>query len=156
MAKYNEKGLFTATLMYEISLTAKFIRANVLQFFEKSGFELSLSEFGALDTLTIHPDLCQRDLAKIILKDRASTGRILNSLEQKGVVIRHIDTKNNRLVRKMELTDKGKKIHKEIIKILIPQLELMCEGLDPTFVCETKQILGDIRNRVAKVIKMHI
>ena len=54
----------------------------------------------------------------MILKDRPSTGRILNSLEERGFVTRFADTKNNRLVRKMKLTKEGKKILEKASRIL--------------------------------------
>ena len=43
----------------------------------------------------------------MILKDRANTGRILDNLERQGLITRFIDTKNNRLVKKMGITEKG-------------------------------------------------
>lgn len=62
-----------------------------------------------LDTISCHDGICQRDLAKLIIKDRANTGRIVSSLEEKELITRFVDTKNNRLVRKMALTEKGYK-----------------------------------------------
>ena len=55
----------------------------------------------------IDSKLSQRDLAKLILTDRANTGRILDSLEEKGLITRFVDLKNNRLVKKMGVTEKG-------------------------------------------------
>ncbi len=66
-----------------------------------------MDEYAALDTISINAGICQRDLAKLIIKDRANTGRILDTLEQKGFITRFIDTKNNRLVKKMGITEKG-------------------------------------------------
>ena len=62
--------------------------------------------------------ICQRDLAKIILKDRANTGKILNTLEEKGYITRFVDLKNNRLVRKMGVTEKGKEVYDEVTEKL--------------------------------------
>ena len=53
-------------------------------------------------------------MAKLIFKDRANTGRILNSLEAKDLITRFVDTKNNRLVRKMAMTEAGYKKLNEI------------------------------------------
>ncbi len=75
--------------------------------FEKLEIGITMDEYAALDTISINAGICQRDLAKLIIKDRANTGRILDTLEQKGFITRFIDTKNNRLVKKMGITEKG-------------------------------------------------
>ena len=61
---------------------------------------------------------------KIILKDRPSTGRILNSLEEKRLIKRFADTKNNRLVRKMKLTEEGEKFIRKSNKKLKDYLSI--------------------------------
>ena len=66
--------------------------------FNKLKLNIGVEEYGALDVISCNEGICQRDLAKIILKDRANTGRIVNTLEEKGFITRSADTKNNRLV----------------------------------------------------------
>ena len=109
---------FINSIYYQFEQTAKYCKSLGAQLFQKLNMPLSLDEFAALDTILIHGEICQRDLAKLILKDRPSTGRILNSLEDKGLIKRFADTKNNRLVRKTALTDDGKKLLEETSYIL--------------------------------------
>ena len=66
-----------------------------------------------MDTLSVNDDLCQRDLAKIILKDRANTGKLLDSLEVKGFIERELAVKNNRPVKIIKITEAGKKMYNE-------------------------------------------
>lgn len=106
------------TIYYKIEQTAKYCKFLGNQIFQKIGMPLSLEEFTTLDTISIYGEICQRDLAKLILKDRPSTGRILNSLEQRGYIKRFADTKNNRLVRKMSLTQEGQNILDNATKII--------------------------------------
>lgn len=98
---------YTDSINYELEKTARVMRMLGMQLFEKLNIDLLLDEYVALDTISCNEGICQRDLAKLIIKDRANTGRILNSLEEKGLVTRFVDTKNNRLVRKMSITKKG-------------------------------------------------
>lgn len=98
---------FTDSIYYELEKTARVLKMLGIQVFEKIGSEIAADEHAALDTISCNPDICQRDLAKLILKDRANTGKILNSLEGKGLIQRCIDTKNNRLVKKTKVTPKG-------------------------------------------------
>ena len=103
---------YTDTLNYEIEQVARLLRLISVRVFEQLEIDVTPDEYVALDTILCNSGICQRDLAKLILKDRANTGRILDSLEEKGLITRFIDTKNNRLVKKMGLTENGvKKIH---------------------------------------------
>ena len=98
---------------------------------EKLKIDLMLDEYVALDIVSCHQGICQRDLAKRIIKDRANTGRILNSLEEKGLITRFVDTKNNRLVRKMAITEKGYKVLISINKKI------------ENYIAETKRIVSE-------------
>lgn len=98
---------YTESIHYDIEQTARVMKLMAGQLFNRLNFELVPDEYCALDVISCHSGICQRDLAKLIFKDRANTGRILNSLEEKGLISRFVDTKNNRLVRKMTITEKG-------------------------------------------------
>ena len=106
-----------------MELTAKVMRMMAVQFFEKLNNGLIPDEYVALDVIACNENICQRDLAKLILKDRANTGRIVESLEKKGYINRSVDTKNNRLVRKLNLTEIGHKMVDEITRKVQIQLE---------------------------------
>ena len=90
-------GHYTDSMHYELEQTSRLMNTLTNQLFKKLEITITLDEYIALDTVPINAGICQRDLAKLILKDRANTGRILNELEQKGFITRFIDTENNRL-----------------------------------------------------------
>ena len=79
---------FTDTIFYQVELTARYTKMLGIQLFGKLGIGLTPEEFAALDTISAHSELCQRDIAKLILKDRANTGKLLDSLEQKEFITR--------------------------------------------------------------------
>lgn len=112
---------FTDSIYYELEKTARVLRLLGVQMFEKIDAGLGGDEHAALDTISCNPNICQRDLAKLILKDRANTGKIINSLEEKKLIERCIDTKNNRLVKKVKITEKGE----ETLTYINNQLEKM-------------------------------
>ena len=88
------------SIYYDVELTAYAMRMLGRQLFENLNLGITLAEHAALDTIFCNAGICQRDLAKLILTDRANTGRILDSLEEKGLITRFVDLKNNRLVKK--------------------------------------------------------
>jgi len=149
---------FTDSIYYELEKTAKTLRILGVQFFEKINVGIGAEEHAALDTISRKPDICQRDLAKLILKDRANTGKILNSLEKKGLINRCIDTKNNRLVKKVRATLKGEKILNEINKkfeIIFNELrvvsDISCEEVD-----KIQESIKRFRLSVEKIVDLKI
>ncbi len=122
---------YTDTLNYELEKTARLMRMLSIQLFEKLEIVLNIDEYAALDTISCNESICQRDLAKLILKDRANTGRIIKTLEEKGLITRFISTKNNRLVRKMSITETGY----EMLRTINKKIE--------NYVYETKQIVAE-------------
>lgn len=110
MYKYQH---YTDSIFYQFEQTAKYCRFLGAQVFQKLHMPVTPDEFYALDIIMLNNNICQRELAKMLLKDRPNTGRILDSLEEKGYIERFADTKNNRLVRRMRITPEGIKVTEE-------------------------------------------
>lgn len=104
---------YADTIFFNIEQIAKYIQEDYLK---KYNSEITHDEFRAMGIINCNPDICQRDLAKLILRDSVRTGRILDSLEKKGFVERYQDTKGNRLVRKMKLTKSGEDFYSKTLK----------------------------------------
>ena len=115
------------TPSYDMELTSKYCKTLLVQLFNKVCSEISPEEFIVLDTISCNHGLCQRDLAKMLLKDRANTGRILDSLEKKGLIARINDTKNNRLVRKTDITKSGEEMLETLTRRFQPYHQKMWE-----------------------------
>lgn len=113
---------YTESLYYQIQLTARYLSVIGTEFFEKIGAEVSFEEFIALANIAKNKNMCMRDLAKLLLKDRANTGRVTNLLYTKKLIDIKADTKNNRLIKKLSITKRGKEF-----------IELVSEKLKPTF-----------------------
>ena len=144
------------TLYYQIEQTAKYCRYVGSQVFNKLNLGINVEEFVTLDTLSLHGEICQRDLAKLILKDRPATGRILNSLEEKELIERFADTKNNRLVRKIIMTNNGKKTLKQITGILKKYLEKIPHEFSQSKIEEIKNNMREFREILEKEVEMNI
>ena len=61
---------FIDSIYYQLEQTAKYCRYLGMQLFQRLNLPINLDEFVVLDTLLGHEGICQRDLAKLILKDR--------------------------------------------------------------------------------------
>lgn len=143
--------------MYELELTVQHIKMFARQLFQKIDSPIKPEEFIILDTVSMHNGLCQRDLAKKILKDRANTGRILDNLEKLNLIERENTTKNNRLVRIIKIKKEGR----EVIKNISEKLGLLNSILEKD-TCKKEdekqlvEFLRKIRENLKKIIDIQI
>lgn len=114
------------------------------QVFEKFNIGMTPEEFCALDTLFCNPQLCQRDLAKLILKDRANTGKILDHLEKKGLIKRKLSIKNNRPVKIAEVTPEGANQRANALEKLRPHMEHVRAKIRDTEIGRVKDLLKQL------------
>lgn len=144
------------SVYYQLEQTAKYCRYLGMQIFQKLDVPVTLDEFVAMDNIYANDGICQRELAKLILRDRPNTGRILNSLEEKGYIERRVDTKNNRLVRKMALTPKGEKVTIETSKVLREYIDSLPKVFSDESKVELMMSLKKFRESLEKEVEMNI
>ena len=147
---------FTDSIFYSIEQIARYLEINAKAFFEKISKELTPEEFRTIDVILCNPDICQRDLAKLILRDRVRTGRILDSLELKGMIKRFGDLKNNRLVKKMALTEKGLLCFNEITKKLQVYMAETSKEFTPKQMEELRSLLNLLKKVLTDVTKVPV
>ena len=153
-----DKGLdhYTDSINYELEQTSRLMNMLTNQLFKKLELNISLDEYITLDTVSVNAGICQRDLAKLILKDRANTGRILNELEQKGFITRFIDTKNNRLVKKMGITETGLQELDSINNKIKTYLSGGTKKIPPEDIQRVQTVLKEFRFELEKVVETNI
>ena len=156
MKKTFGKKHYVETIHYDIEQTARILKLAAMQTFNKLQIEITHDEFTALDIISCHSGICQRDLAKLLLKDRANTGRILDSLEEKGLVTRFVDTKNNRLVRKMALTENGYKQLVQTAKTIRNYVQQVEKYFQREEVDALQVSLKKFRTNIEKVLELNI
>lgn len=154
--KTDRKVHYTDSIFYELEQTSRLMKQLTNQLFTKLEIGLTIDEYAALDTVSVNAGICQRDLAKLILKDRANTGRILDSLEQKGFITRFIDTKNNRLVKKMGITEKGLKELDTINKKVKQYLEGVTKDILDEDIAKVQETLKSFRLELEKLVEINI
>ena len=147
---------FTNTIFYQIELTAKYCKLLGQQVFEKLNVGISTEEFSVLDTLSCNPYLCQRDLAKMILKDRANTGKLLDCLEKKGFVTRKLSIKNNRPVKIVEITDEERKKIEDATEKIRPHFQLVQEKIKNSDIARIGDLLKDLRKILNESLEIQI
>ena len=147
---------FTDTIFYQIELTAKYCKMLGAQVFEQFKTGITVEEFAVLDTLRSQDELCQRDLAKLILKDRANTGKLLDSLEQKGMITRKLGMKNNRPVKIIGITRDGCAKVIEAADRIRPHYIEIKEKINNSDLAKVGDLLKDLRNILHESLKIQI
>ena len=147
---------FVDSIYYDLEQTAKLMRKLGVQLFDKLAMELNFDEYTVLDTISCNAGICQRDLARLILKDRANTGRILDTLEEMGLITRFIDTKNNRLVKKMGITEKGLKKLIEISNRIESHFTNTTQSFSEEEIDALQLTLRRFKNSIEEFVKMNI
>ena len=147
---------FTDSLYYDIEQSARLMKKASIQFFDILQIDITPDEYSALDTISCNAGICQRDLAILILKDRANTGRILDSLEEKQLITRFIDTKNNRLVKKLGITEKGYQKVKEITQKMESYLNKTTQDITSEELELLHKTLKKFRKHLEEVVKINI
>lgn len=151
-----EEKHFTDTIFYQIELTARYTKMLGAQLFGKLGLGLTPEEFSTLDVLSCQESLCQRDLAKLILKDRANTGKLLDSLEAKGLIERNLAVKNNRPVKIVKMTKLGLEKKEEIYNRLQPHHFAVEERIKDSDLEKIGELLKELRDVLEESMEIDI
>ena len=147
---------FTDTIFYQIELTAKYCKLLGQQVFEKYNTGISVEEFAVLDIILCNGELCQRDIAKLILKDRANTGKLLDVLANKGFVEKILSTKNNRPVKLIKLTEEGKNIVEYAVNKIRPHYKEVKEKIANSDLAKVKDLLKELRQMLNDTVDIQI
>lgn len=143
---------FEDSLFYQIYISEKFFKGLFEQFFKELDIGISAMEHMALSVIHDTPKCCQRDLAKIILKDRAGTGKLANSLQKKGLIKISLETKNNRPARILTTTEKGEEILKKTLDIAETVSKRIQKKISIEVMEDTKKILQNFRDIVKDAV----
>lgn len=143
---------YTQSIFYDLEFTTKYIKRMGYNFCNELNMCIGPEEVLALDIIYLNPGICQRDLAKKLLKDRAGTGRVLLQLESKGFVERFVDTKGNRLVHKMKLTESGK----DMLKLATNKIEPYVKKIKEAFSEEDKNQLKNLLDKFRRILAENV
>ena len=99
------------------------------QIFAKNGHELRPEQFTVLYALKENNGMYLRQLADITYKDRPNMTRIVTILETNGYVTSELGAEG-RQVKKLYVTDKGRKVCEELLPTILQIWSDTVEGID--------------------------
>lgn len=154
--KEKENCHYTESLIYLMEQTVVYFRVKGAQFFNELNLGITIDQFVTLDAIYCNNDICQRDVSKIVLKDRSNTGRILTILEENDLIKRAVETKGKRLVKKVYITDKGKQIIEENHPKLRNAFSKVFEDISEEEFATLRQTLNKMKDHLSKTTSIQI
>jgi DNA-binding MarR family transcriptional regulator len=133
---------------YEIEQTARICHEAAKKVLETYTKEVSIDEFSLLDTIIAKPKSSQADLARLILKGKAHTGRFLTSLEEKNLIKRQIEERDGKLIKIAVVTTKGLDLYNSILDNIQPKMDKFSQGLTENEINQTIEKLGNFRKKI--------
>ena len=124
MKNKKENQRLTDTLICNIEQVAKLGKHSATKFFDKNdSISVSFNDFLILETLHYNPNIHQRNLAKILVREAANLSRELEKLEKRGFVERTLNIKDKRIVKLLKLSEEGYKIYMETCDKCVKQIK---------------------------------
>lgn len=147
---------YTESIIYLMEQVVVYFKIKGAQFASQLDMNITIDQFAVLDAIYCNDDICQRDLSKIVLKDRSNTGRILNILEDNGFIKRAVETKGKRLVKKIYITEQGKKVIEENHEKLRNGFHKIFEDVSQEEFDILRRTLNKLKDRLSKTTTIQI
>lgn len=131
------------SLFFTIKRTSKAFREKLNQNFTKAGYNVTSEQWRVLRCLWQKDGQRQQDLADVVNKDKTCITRIIDSMEKRDLVVR-IPDRLDRRQNLIYLTNKGKKLQEELIKIFDDTSVDAQRDIDPEHLAVFRKILEKI------------
>jgi len=123
-----KKAKYTEGMFFQIRITSRYMSIAGAMAFEKLNIGMPFDSYLILDIISYNEGICHIDLAKMLFRDRSNIGKTVSSLEKKKLVKIKPDIRNNRVIKKIYVTEKGKKLCKDIYCELAPYWETLYDS----------------------------
>lgn len=139
-----------------IYITGTLIRGLSTQTFTEKAFGLTPDQYVILSLLVENEEIvCQRQLAEIMLKDRANIARIIEIMHKNGL-IEKIPDSNGRKIYKLIVTEKGKKIKDLVFPTDIDLRNAITSNISAEELATTFNTLEKMNKNIRDKVKLQI
>lgn len=118
--------------------TKKFVQNS-----HNSGIDISMDQWLVLGPIWGKEGISQKEISEYCLKDKTSVTKIIDTLEKKNLVVRVPDQLDHR-IKRVVLSNKGKKLFLEVIPIMELTRNQLREGITEKEVELLRSVLSKI------------
>ncbi len=136
-------------LGYFVGTSFRLIRNAMHSRMKENGHDLSMEHLHILKILSRSEGLCQQWLADFFSKDKGSITRIINTMEDRNLVVR-IPDKNDKRSKLIYLTPYGKKLNQEIKIIILEFNEHLISDISTKELDQCVAVLEKIIDKLCK------
>lgn len=148
----DKTDLLKSRIGMKLVRVGKMVRAIANQKFVKANYEITPEQFTVLTAILDHDGLYQRQISALTLKDRPNITRIINILENKGLVTRTPDI-NRRKVFKINITEKGKADYENALPTVLEHWQDTVSGVSDEELLGCLNVLNKIKENLEE--KLH-
>ena len=134
-----------STIFYDLDKAIKSYRQYAQKNIRDHQLNITIDQWLILKSINDNPSLTQKEIAKMVFKDYASVTRIIELLV-KGDYIRRSFHDTDRRRYKLELTHKGKEVHKKLVPIVYSNRKNALNGI-------TQEEINQLRNILRKLFE---
>ncbi|MFT4669039.1 MAG: DNA-binding MarR family transcriptional regulator [Ulvibacter sp.] len=142
-------ALPSETIFHSIESTIKeyrkFAQKNISEIIK----DMTIDQGLVLLFLNEHPDLTQKEIAKLVFKDNASMTRMINTMVLKKYLKRSMNNEDRRRY-KIEITNKGKEVLETLPPIIHYNRNSSLKGITKNELNQLDTILSKIRTNCTK------
>jgi len=115
-------------------------RNEMFRAFRERGEEITPEQWAVLIRLWERDGRSQSDLSDATFRDRPTMSRILDGMEERDLVERHVDPEDGR-ARSIHLTRRGRELRKKLVPVVQRLVERMVQGIDTAALVTTRATL---------------
>ena len=151
----DKKDLLKSRIGMKFVRVGAMVRAIANQKFVKANHPITPEQFTVLTAILDHDGLYQRQISALTLKDRPNITRIINILQEKGLVTRTADT-NKRKIFKINITEKGKEAYKLVTPTVIEHWQNIVQGVSDEELDSCLKVLNKIKTNLEEKLNIQI
>lgn len=150
-----QKNILESKIGLKLVSIGKLSKIYAWQKFLAKKHPITPEQFTVLSVLVEHDGLYQRQIAMMTMKDRPNITRIINILENTGMVERISDVEK-RKVFKIRITQKGKDVYEKVLPTILEIWSSTVEGLSDEEIETTLIVLEKIKNNIGSDLNIQI
>lgn len=151
----DKTNLLKSRIGMKLVRVGKMVRAIANRKFIEADYPITPEQFTVLTAILDHDGLYQRQIGALTLKDRPNITRIINILENKGLVTRTADT-NKRKIFKINITGKGKDAYEEVLPTVVEHWQNTVKGVTDEELESCLKVLNKIKMNLEEKLNMQI
>lgn len=137
------KSFLDQSAGYLTHIVGLLLKREITESIKENNINVTPEQWALLNRLNENQGLTQNELGKVSFKDTANITRLIDKLEKKGFVERQLNSSDRR-IRKIYITDQGRKIRDLVEPLAIKVLEEATKNIDPIEV----EIYNDVARRI--------